>query len=91
VLLSLKKKNHGFTNSNLTGTKNWSNSELEVYQSPPVRIAQLLFGGPAAAACRRIEPTLRVCDEGADCHCSLSCSSLAAIAVDLEQDQVWIP
>jgi len=46
--LSQKKKNHGFTNSNLTGTKNWSNSELEVYQSPPVRIAQLLFGGPAA-------------------------------------------
>ena len=41
---------------------------------------------PAAAACRRIEPTLRVCDEGADCHCSLSCSLLAAIAVDLEQD-----
>jgi hypothetical protein len=47
--LSLSLKNHGFiTNSSLIGTKNGSKSELGVYQSPPVRIAQLLFGGSAA-------------------------------------------
>ena len=51
-----KGEKHGFiTNWNMIGTKNGGKSELGVYQSPPVRIAQLFFGGPAAAA--RLNPS----------------------------------
>jgi hypothetical protein len=64
---SQKQNMHGFitnTNSNLIGTKNRSKSELGVYLSPPVRIAQLLFGGPAGRYSLESMPEL----VGSGCH-----------------------
>jgi len=56
------KKNHGFiTNSNLIGKKNGRKIELGVYQPPPVRIAQLLFGGAAARRSLESKPELAGC------------------------------
>ena len=60
-----KKKIHGFiTNSNLIGKKNGRKIELGVYQPPPVRIAQLLFGGPAGRYSLESMPEL----VGSGCH-----------------------